>query len=625
MAMHNFVYSEVVRPDEIRILTLYPGTEGEQLEGSIRHIQLPPYISPSSSFPVDLQQQSSRVVRNTRRLLDIFEAQSRQSVDSTDSGGNTWQWRLFESSSKESRRRSIHGREFFVEEPVLGFECGRIEYAPESYDALSYTWGNQEKTDEIYIEGRVLGITRNLYIALTRLRSPTDSRCLWIDAICINQDNVQERNHQVHMMKRIFSAASSVIVWLGDAEGSVHATLEMILKCNWSRGKKNIFNYPEKSLRGLNELFGRPWWKRIWIVQEVVAAREIVVLLGDTIFPWTMLVHLCQANQLAEFLTHPLAPMVRSCGYQKFTVLDHFRRNRTMPLVRLVHCTQDYQATDSRDKLYALLGMASDLSPDDIIPDYTKPIQEVFLDLVRFMAVKRRNLDIISSGRFSISGSTVPSWLPDWRGLNTLRPLNSEEVGGHFYRASGNTDAVVDLDEFPCTLRAEGWVVDTVDFFDDAFTVTYVDPSRIRRWQRIASKNIDRITMSLFWRTIVMDKDHTGNQATPSFGRAFDDFISASDKTRSKFVQHFADAVTRAVVDRRFFITKRGRMGLGPPEIQPSDQIVILKGCHVPLILREVGDHMIIVGEAYVSAMMNGELVSDLEGGRYDIRTINLK
>ncbi|KAI1211976.1 HET-domain-containing protein [Annulohypoxylon truncatum] len=624
MATSNFVYSQVTHPDEIRTLTLYPGSENDKLEGSIKHIQLPPSISPTTSFSADTRQQNTRVFRNTRRLLDIFEAHSHQSVESEDFGGDIWRWKLFE-SSKQSRRRSIGGRQFLVEEPVLGFDCNRIEYARESYDALSYTWGDLQKTHEIAVDDQTLGITRNLYMALMKLRSPTEPRCLWIDAICIDQGNVQERNHQVQMMKRIFSTASSVIVWLGDAEGSVRDTLEMILKCNWSGGKKNLFNYPKEALQGLGELFKRPWWKRIWIIQEVVAAKEIVVLLGDTIFPWKMLVDLCRAIQVAEFLLHPMASMIRSCGYQKFTVLDHFRRNKSMPLVRFVHCTQDYQATDSRDKLYALLGMASDVTPDDIIPDYTKPVQEVFLDLVRFMVTNRYDLDIISSGRLIISNPTAPSWLPDWRGLNTLRPLNSEEVGGHFYRASGNTHAVVDMTEFPSSLTAEGWMVDAIDFFDDTVTLTHASPSVIQRWQSIAKANVDITMMSLFWRTIVMDKDHLGNQASVSFGRTFDDFVNSSDKTRSRLVQHFSDAVTRAILGRRFFITKRGRMGLGPPEIQPNDHIAILKGCHVPLVLRETGDHMIVVGEAYVSALMNGELVSELTEGRYGLNTIKLK
>ncbi|KAI1455534.1 HET-domain-containing protein [Annulohypoxylon moriforme] len=624
MATSDFVYSQVAHPDEIRILTLYPGTGTDRLEGSIKHIQLPPFLSPTTSFSADIRQQNTRAVRNTRRLLDIFEAHSHQHVDSADSGGEIWHWKLFE-SSKRSRRRSIGERQFVVEEPVLGFNCDRIKYVPGSYDALSYTWGGLQKTNEIGVDGQTLGITRNLYMALTKLRSPTESRCLWIDAICIDQGNVQERNHQVQMMKRIFSTASSVIIWLGDAEGCIRDTLEMILQCNWSRGKKNLFNYSKEALQGLVELFTRPWWKRIWIIQEVVAARELVILLGDTIFPWMMLVNLCRAIQVAEFLLHPMASMIRSCGYQKFTVLDHFRRSKTMPLVRFVHCTQDYQATDSRDKLYALLGMASDVTPDDIIPDYTKPVQEVFLDLVRFMVTNRYDLDIISSGRLSISDSTAPTWLPDWRGLNTLRPLNSEEVGGHFYRASGNTHAIVDMTDFPSSLTAEGWMVDTIDFFDDTITLAHVSPSTIQRWQSIAKANVDITTMCLFWRTIVMDKDHLGNQASVSFGRAYDDFVNSSDKTRSRLVQHFSDAVTRAVQGRRFFITKRGRMGLGPPEIQPNDNVAILKGCHVPLVLRQTGDYMIVVGEAYVSALMNGELVSELTEGRYGLTTFNLK
>ncbi|XXH02833.1 hypothetical protein Hte_009220 [Hypoxylon texense] len=512
------------------------------------------------------------------------------------------------------------------EEPVVRFDCRRVEYDRDTYDALSYAWGNMEKTNEITIDGGILSITENLFAALTRLRSPTESRCLWIDAICIDQENVQERNHQVHMMKRIFSTASSVVVWLGDADSSMYATLEMILKYSWSRGRKDLFKYPEESLRGLGSLFERPWWKRIWIVQEVVAAREIVILLGRTIFPWMMLANLCRAIQLMEFLAHPQALMVRSCGYQRFTVLDHFRRNRSMPLVRLVHCTQYYQATDLRDKLYALLGMASDISPDDIIPDYTKSVQDVFLDLVKFMAVEHRNLDVVSTGRLSISDSAIPSWLPDWRGLNPLRPLNSEEFGGHFYRASGNTDAVVDMTEFPLALTAEGWITDTIDLFDDGVTLSHVELQTIRRWQEIARDNVDPTVMrSLFWRAIVMDKDHMGNQATPSFGKALDAFIAGSNKPRSKFVQQFSDAVTRAVLGRRFFITKNGRIGLGPPDIQLGDQIAILKGCHVPLILRKKGDYMALVGEAYVSAMMNGELVSDLEEGRYTLKSISLK
>ncbi|KAL7621616.1 hypothetical protein AAE478_008942 [Parahypoxylon ruwenzoriense] len=546
------------------------------------------------------------------------------STGSGDSGGNIWQWALSE-NGKQSVRKTMCGREVILEQPVMEYNCNRVEYAHRTYDALSYTWGDLTRSNEITVDGNVLGITENLHEALLNLRSPTEARDLWVDAACIDQENIQERNHQVQMMKSIFSAASSVIVWLGDAEGSVRATMEMILNYNWSKGKRDLFKYPQQAIRGIVELFRRPWWKRIWIVQEVVAAQELVVLLGRTVLPWIMLERLCREIQVSEFLSHPLAPVLHSCGYQKFTTLNNFRRNGTMPLVRFLQCTQDYQATDSRDKLYALLGMASDVTTDDIVPDYTKPVQEMFLDLVKFMATNRRNLDIISSGRLSLSNHTAPSWLPDWQGLNTLRPLNSEEPGGHFYRASSHTEAVADLAEFPSALTVKGAVVDTVEVFGSTITLASESRPTIQSWQDIAAENVNRANMWLFRRTIVMDKDHIGNLAMPSFDQGFTDFITGSDKKHSKFVQQFSDAVNRAVIGRRFFITKNGRMGLGPPEIEPKDKIAILLGCHVPLILREVDDHMVIVGEAYVSNLMNGEAMAEMVERRYGTRNIILK
>lgn len=430
------------------------------------------------------------------------------------------------------------------------------------------------------------------------------------------------------MMKRVFSCASSVIVWLGTSSGNAASTLDMILDFNASPGRKNIFKYNENSLNGLTSVFRRPWWRRIWIVQEVVAARELVILLGHTIFPWEFLAKLCRTIELDEFRQQPLAPILRSCGYQKFTTLHNFRQSRAMQLVRLLQCTQGYQASDPRDKLYALLGLSSDVSTDDFPPDYSKPVQRVWEDLVKFMALQRNRLDIVSSAHLSVSGPGIPdlqSWLPCWHSPSTLRPLNGEPTSRYSYSAAGNTQAVVDLSQFPHVLGAEGIVADTVEIFGGSITIGHECLSTIRRWQYIASQRIDSSTMDCFWRVIVADKDHTGNHATEYFGRGFNDFINGSRKVPSRCIQNFSDAVTRAVMGRRFFITRKGRLGLAPPVIQLKDRIVILKGCCVPLILRAVGDSSVLIGEAYVSGIMDGELISGLEAGRYKPRMIHLK
>jgi hypothetical protein len=83
------------------------------------------------------------------------------------------------------------------------------------YEALSYTWGSIERTSEITTNDYTLAVTENLHHALRYLRYEDKDRILWIDLICINQDNFQERGHQVAQMKDIYKEAEQVLIWLG--------------------------------------------------------------------------------------------------------------------------------------------------------------------------------------------------------------------------------------------------------------------------------------------------------------------------------------------------------------------------------------------------------------------------
>jgi len=138
-----------------------------------------------------------------------------------------------------------------------------------------------------------------------------------------------------------------------------------------------------------------------------------------------------------------------------------------------MECTRDYQASDPREKLYALLGMASDVSFDDLPPDYAQPVEAVFRNLVSFMINARGSLDIISSGRLALATPGPPTWVPDWRVPDQLRPLQAEEVAGHLYRAAGNTVATIvagikgsstTLILHDSTLAVEGVIADQVRF-----------------------------------------------------------------------------------------------------------------------------------------------------------------
>ncbi|EAT86265.1 hypothetical protein SNOG_06434 [Parastagonospora nodorum SN15] len=121
-----------------------------------------------------------------------------------------------------------------------------LETVPEAYvtnslsgcQALSYVWGNTDRTTIITCNGKTLGITKNLYIALQAIRQPDRETTLWADAICIDQDNVEERNEQIKLMATIYSSAKRVLVWLGhsqDAEAAFSIANRMVEDFRLSR------------------------------------------------------------------------------------------------------------------------------------------------------------------------------------------------------------------------------------------------------------------------------------------------------------------------------------------------------------------------------------------------------
>jgi hypothetical protein len=151
-------------------------------------------------------------------------------------------------------------------EPI---QCQLFDYALQKsgkrmhlYSALSYVWGDSEKPRSIYIDKHDLPVTENLYTALLHLRNPSYKRILWIDAICIDQNNTAEKEQQILFMAKIYSQANSVLVWLGEAADNSDQALETIRVAG---GKAtNSFNN-EINLSAVLALLQRQWFRRIWV------------------------------------------------------------------------------------------------------------------------------------------------------------------------------------------------------------------------------------------------------------------------------------------------------------------------------------------------------------------------
>jgi hypothetical protein len=151
---------------------------------------------------------------------------------------------------------------------TANIQCEIFEYSLQNapgthlYEALSYVWGNPDKKLPIFIHKDSIEVTVNLHAALLRLRNHSIERILWVDAICIDQHNEEEKEHQIQFMARIYSQANRVVVWLGDSADDSDLALEEI---RVARDKDFIYSNNERTQQAVLALLQRPWFQRIWV------------------------------------------------------------------------------------------------------------------------------------------------------------------------------------------------------------------------------------------------------------------------------------------------------------------------------------------------------------------------
>jgi hypothetical protein len=160
-----------------------------------------------------------------------------------------------------------------------------------TYQAFSYTWGDADDVEMIHVNGEQFTVRGNLYAFLEQLCLQGDTSTFWCDAICINQEDTLERNHQVGFMGHIYRDAQKVLVWLGEDQIFTDDVLSIGLEAgSWPRAKK--IHCPKLPLceyhffyYHLDYLLSAEYWYRTWIVQEFLLAQEIEILCGTSRAP----------------------------------------------------------------------------------------------------------------------------------------------------------------------------------------------------------------------------------------------------------------------------------------------------------------------------------------------------
>ncbi|KAI9730146.1 MAG: hypothetical protein M1818_008240 [Claussenomyces sp. TS43310] len=675
---------------------------------------------------------------------------------------------------------------------------------PVSFQALSYAWGQREITTEISLDDSSLSVTTNLEAALRHLRQDVP-RVMWIDAICIDQRNLDERSSQVLMMRDIYEKADKTIVWLGEGTSQSRAAYKLMrdlthddelseydgpMRKSWNKlklayarkgGERFVGEFAYRAVfsldpfrmnriltrddsllekdgtcdsprlrmklriptsrEGIRALFSdvteRSWFRRIWAVQEIAVSKDALIVCGHDVITWPKFSSLLYAvlGEMDALNFDVTFGDGADAFVERFRICKLVSAGLKASLPVLVANTRLLRSTDARDIVYALLGLACNVSNDvSLSPTYSPSTSRlhVYRTLVEHAIRVEQRLDIIClRRRYDQLGGSWPSWIPDWSApppvLSKLDPyleqpkddwiegsslLNSplidryRALSGHETTHSYNWSAdkgtlpACQISLSPLILKAVGVSVDVIcdlgePFYfetkqwsggdmsaweevflrnfgnckdDDGITVINVSdeclllrkaaraiglihgskrrrvnarlthvPSIHRMLSRTALRRRMRRAQLQKIYPARMDAYVGGGSMVEAYARTLflDNVLSCKGSSRGTREEYdlfrtgrwregalsldtvvFNDRKLGVnIIHRHLIVSRKGYLGLGPVPAQKGDQICVLLGCSVPVVIRKVEDCHILIGECYIHKLMDGQALDLLAKG----------
>jgi len=591
--------------------------------------------------------------------------------------------RLFRLKSKSSQpvRRSPRS---FPNVAVFG-ELEHISRDDQiSYTALSYTWGDAADLRPIGVGPAILYVSWNLEQALLHLQHETDDLLLWADQVCINQQNDEEKTEHVQQMDTIFCDAEHVIAWLGSVGKGSDLVMDLLSvigsdvdeEKGWEVNElddesfqsiihKSFVNFipafaNSKTIEMISTAFHqfckRPYWRRLWIIQEFAVASKLDIMCGNLSIPSYKLRYALdviarilyyledleetdESSKLVE-AGHAITQAFTSSAssYMEGVVTRRHRYQSSHPgenplfyvLISSLVLECDYnhpECSDPRDRIFAMLGLADDALEFDEFPDYTMSCKDIYTKATKKF-LDQGHIDILSYCRFPRANS-MPTWIPDWR-LPILKPNTYIPTPvNHAFSASRET-----LSQQKISYRGTEWVtlkgvfVDEVKEFGSTWSPNWLerlDPGDTLKYlaeikaftvksPRISPGSEDVETA----RIAIADFANSGNsnestEALTCYRRLVNEFsltVSWTQQDRTKYVEPWYNRAMRLLHSRRPFISSAGLVGLAPSYVETGDMICIFLGGNVPYLLRKYGKTYILVGEIYVHGIMYGEFMA---------------
>jgi hypothetical protein len=553
-----------------------------------------------------------------------------------------------------------------------------LSQAP-SYEAVSYVWGNPRDKVDLIVNGCLIGVPPSLQSALARFRWPNRNRMLWADAVCINQEDLEERSRQVRIMREIFKGARTVLAWLGsekleDKEAIPLITLlertarEVLGSSPEERRDKAlaITRLPDDSylkdlppLDGscwpaLRRFFDRPYFSRAWVIREVNNMRSVKLLYGAEEMDFEIVA--CAARLFFDVVTYRTGPTtcLASNGLQNVIRLPLYDL-RKLSLQDTLRFGRRFDAADPRDKIYAVFNWyTNSYEVPQFVPDYSMTVAQVYQGLAQLIMNETANLSVLQHVHHDIAlDASAPTWVPQWNlkkwtsiigrynprlrscgvmthvittptdGLLKARGIRVGEVSAHerpqAWEELAITESITNLHAKICGIYLQLRTNDANDGFMaktvTVFTMTLVSGFDFSKLKDASLDLSKHNADAAAFMLRIL-------QLSPKHSLLY----AHANQRPACLHKLIEDASNGSWKDfeagfknfhdgRILFETKHGEYGVGPEITKTGDQIWVLFGSTVPFLLRPKDGNFQVIGECYIEEFMEGQAVIQMEEG----------
>lgn len=568
-----------------------------------------------------------------------------------------------------NRRQTLRSAQRRHKRHKASSESEVIRWTPEiHYEAISYVWGSYEKNVTILLSGKTHQITPNLSDALHQCRLRDKPRALWADSICIDQDKLEEKNHQVYMMGRIYASSQRTLICLGadtdnrdharDVHGLVSDVNGMIQEELQRPGfswQLNSFPWPhpedplpfDSRWQSFWLMTNLPWFSRGWVVQEAALGPEARIL-------WS----LCEMRFLDLMRTEMwykrrVKEQSSSWGTSGLfqSALLHKRKAEAklffaseLPvedsgILEVLHTARNLGLSDPLDRIYAFMALPFSINPLPALrPDYKKLHFELYRDFAMQYLEKTSDLHLLCFAMHyemngeSLDGTLESSWIPQWDRIAYIPGQSLGRVCGSKFGITSAESAGFSIlqgeNGAPASLKVQAVIFDSIKLISWQIDGSMTIQDLVTFWSlwsrqvgsAIASRQDEPnpVYDSLAFLS-VLSTGHWAGVSVEEWAKTLESYSrclqSGSRNPRapgSPDLQFCHKILMASANDSYLFLFERGYYGLGTWAIKPGDVCAFVFGVCSPLILRKApvagAHHYKVVGPAYVVSNRIGNM-----------------